>query len=429
MTKHKKKSPVILPPEPTKRFCSKCGKKHLAPTGSKCPAVVKPVRTSPKQTTPVKSPAKWPLKSHVRSPKILKQLKTIDARQEHAAETLTKLNQKVKTLEDNAIPPKGPISPEPLDHGGISPKARFQKRSGKITPIVSDHDDDDDDDLDVGFQGGIGPIGSYRYTSRDDALLGAAGLFPRSKARKSGIYQSSIDYVLNEVKWPQLHVRRLGRDPPEYDELTIPEFVVGYLKIIEKLPGSLKDICRSIGYLKSLMEDTAMFNWVVARESHAQVLTDIEQGLLRWTANVSMNSFRKEAIMRMMLTPDSQVDPLLHTQRAGVDSGQITVGQATADDKQPDDKIRVCFNFNKGTCSHQADHNTNGLMWIHICQHCISRTTQFNQHPEISCNRKRKGTGSKNAKWGERNVARPALLPKPRQALKNKFCLTRLSYQ
>ncbi len=79
------------------------------------------------------------------------------------------------------------------------------------------------------------------------------------KCKISGCSRTTQDFVVKEVDWPHFHVHRTdSRKPAAYNDLSIQEFVYGYLKKVEKeKDGSTKLLMA--GHLQELMQDALEF--------------------------------------------------------------------------------------------------------------------------------------------------------------------------
>ena len=106
----------------------------------------------------------------------------------------------------------------------------------------------------------------------------------RKKRAKSGRVKTASDFIKIEVEWPHYHVYRGGggRKPAAYDELTVEEFVHGYLATVleGKLSSSVQQLM--LQHLRYLMWDAAEFSFDAARSCHSIVLQHLEQRRLTW---------------------------------------------------------------------------------------------------------------------------------------------------
>ena len=93
------------------------------------------------------------------------------------------------------------------------------------------------------------------------------------------------------MDWPHFFVYRgSSRSPAKYDELTVPEFFMGYTRIVTKSDAATATLMLS--HLHYMMSDTAEFAWASVRNYHAIVLQQFELGHLTWTDEASIQMLR-----------------------------------------------------------------------------------------------------------------------------------------
>ena len=59
----------------------------------------------------------------------------------------------------------------------------------------------------------------------------------------------------------------------------------------------------------------------------------------------------------------------------------------------------ICQFFNQGSCIHQATHETKGVVYKHVCNHCFTKNDKAFSHSEMDCKTKLKNT-KKTSKLG-----------------------------
>ena len=103
-----------------------------------------------------------------------------------------------------------------------------------------------------------------------------------SKKLKSGRSRTSEDVVKRQVDWPHFSAfKGVARSAAEYDSLTIPEFVYGYLGNLLKSDVSHHTQLSMLKHLRELMHATTMFPWEGVRTYHGIVLRLMEHAELR----------------------------------------------------------------------------------------------------------------------------------------------------
>ena len=105
-----------------------------------------------------------------------------------------------------------------------------------------------------------------------------------SKKLKSRRSRTSEDVVKRRVDWPHFNVfKGAARSAAEYDSLTIPEFVYGYLGNLLKSDVSHHTQLAMLKHLRELMHDATMFPWEGVRNYHGIVLRLMEHDEVSWT--------------------------------------------------------------------------------------------------------------------------------------------------
>ena len=200
----------------------------------------------------------------------------------------------------------------------------------------------------------------------------AAGYDRKSlkKSKKSGRFKTAAHHAKFEVEWPQFHVYRgADRVPSEYDELTVAEFCYGYLKIAKNDKYMIK-------HLEQLTHLATLYKWEDVRNCHGFILTEMEQGRLKWGDNFQALFEAYAKITRINLeVPDRRSD-VMKIKSGTKSSVQNKQGQI------------VCFKFQRGNCSERNSHVSSAGYLLHNCEHCFKMTGNLYNHPAFECRRK-----------------------------------------
>ena len=189
-------------------------------------------------------------------------------------------------------------------------------------------------------------LGSYEEQARN-AIQGR-------HTRKSGRY-NSVDFVQtpHEVRWPnEGYHPPAGRKRVVYDELTMPQWVVGQLSNIFHMKDQVTARHALLQVILA-MKDATSLPWTAVRSAWATSMHDLEEGNLRWQDATQWSLNRISASQISMATSQSTT--------------------AT----QP---RKICKYYNEGTCSHEASHGT----YKHICSYC-DKQGRTAGHPEQKC--------------------------------------------
>ena len=90
------------------------------------------------------------------------------------------------------------------------------------------------------------------------AILGASGVSLNDFEGinvNSGFYRTMHDTKLFDVPWPNDSVYRNNGKKAMYDTMSIPEFVVGYCKIVVASHPDIRVTADHVGYLSDVMLD------------------------------------------------------------------------------------------------------------------------------------------------------------------------------
>ena len=169
-------------------------------------------------------------------------------------------------------------------------------------------------------------MASYEAQARQEASLGK-----QISTKKSGRFNAT-DAITSglELRWPNEGYQGTnGKKRTLYDELSLPEWVVGQLRNIYHIqdPAIVKKaLLQTILALK----DTTSLPWQAVRAAYANSMHDMEQGFLTWDDQMQWSLNRLSA---------SQI---------AMANANIVTTQGT--------HRKVCKYFNEGTCSFDGNH-------------------------------------------------------------------------
>ena len=173
-----------------------------------------------------------------------------------------------------------------------------------------------------------------------------------SKKLKSERSRTSEDVVKRRVDWPHFNVfKGAARSAAEYDSLTIPEFVYGYLGNLLKSDVSHHTQLAMLKHLRELMHDATMFPWEGVRNYHGIVLRLMEHDEVSWT--------------------DKPLIQELRAQYARTPGPAISRPSSYSSPSRPRSRARPCPEFQKGACTQADDHESlQGGRLAHIYGWC-----------------------------------------------------------
>ena len=204
------------------------------------------------------------------------------------------------------------------------------------------------------------------------------------RQNKSGYNRKAL-FRKRLAKWPSDYVFRWNDENPAYDSLTAPEFVSGFMSIIEEvlpiIPQNLQ-ANKLIHYLRNLMEDCPSSGWEGVRRAHKQVLNAIEYKRLKWEDTEAVYKVKTEALLHIR-----------HEANEAAAQPQSTFNTKTL----------PCPAYQTASCTHEGEHISDTLTLAHFCAFCLAQGNEH-PHPMINCHKakqsgRNKGqTKSKNSK-------------------------------
>jgi hypothetical protein len=194
----------------------------------------------------------------------------------------------------------------------------------------------------------------------------------RNRGKKSGRSKIVNDVIIRDIDWPHYHVY-MGPNhaPATYEELSIPEFVYGYVCQLLDGKNNAKTKTIQLSYLRDIMREATDHPWANVRNFHGIVLSQMEMARLSWTDDDAIRNLRDTYVTRApQLTA-------MHADSKGVNK-------------------RYCLMYQDGRCKQAASEHTSTRGAVHhICAFCYRATGNAYQHAEKDCIRKVKS--SKNS--------------------------------
>jgi len=342
---------------PNKRICSTCGVVHGAPKHEKCPENVQNTNA------------------------LLLSLQS----------SLELMNKRMEAVEK-----------ERTEAEKATPKAKKPKPKPKAKEKATELRDSSEDSSSDGEATPSALKSNARLQQLVDMRMLELGVVssdeeaaPRAKAtttqgkrsHKSGRVKTASDFVLHQVEWPHFHIfRGTTRQPASYDELSVPEFVCGFLRALEQEDDNATRLQR-LEHLRHLMADAAEFGWQGARNFHGILLQEMEKGRISW-ADVTgprVQDMRRQ-YSQQATRPDS------------TDTGRSSGATKAELPAVP------CYYYQRGICKQAGDHKSaKGQPLFHACMYCHTRTGAKYPHTENDCVRKEKDGVNDGAKAKQKN--------------------------
>ena len=165
------------------------------------------------------------------------------------------------------------------------------------------------------------------------------------------------------VVWPQdLAFVGTLRKRPSYEELTMSQWLLGFLRIAEEERDQVKKQ-NMYAYLTELMQDASDNSWAAAKGAHAVLMYRMQDGVLDWRDLEKIKKIRQTYARSVV-------------QNSGDSNAKRGSGNGVA-----------CRNFQSGSCGFPGNHEINGLYVKHVCSHCLSTVGKEFKHPRKDCNK------------------------------------------
>ena len=209
----------------------------------------------------------------------------------------------------------------------------------------------------------------------EDDCEGATDINRRKqRGKKSGLSRTIEDQVIRDIDWPHLYVYRgTDRKPAQYNELTLAEFVHGYLSMIDNPRNNLsREVMLNI--LKDMTLDATLYGWPQIRNFYRILASSIEMARFDWNDTIQISALGLQYAQKPVVTTQSHSVP-----RFGANPNSV----------------RLCIPYQKGQCVLQDGHEN----LVHACSYCFANTGMLFKHQEKDC--RRKFFASKNGQRGE----------------------------
>lgn len=172
-----------------------------------------------------------------------------------------------------------------------------------------------------------------------------------------------------------IHSQRRIRTLDSHDDLTLPEFLQGYVAMLSKMRSDDPVYHAMVWWLGPLGQALVDYQWHDMRDWINSVLHDVGQGRLSWLDEAVIADRLNTAKLRASV-------------KAGGD----------------DPVIPVCALYNQGRCSHEASHG----VFKHVCALCfVAQGIQYS-HSAQTCRRKHSNNQQANNRQYNRDTSQSA---------------------
>lgn len=188
-----------------------------------------------------------------------------------------------------------------------------------------------------------------------------------SKGKTSGATKTADDlHVRRDILWPHFYIHRgPERRPARYEELSLPEFVYGFLCMLDDSPEPAPVKSLMLAKLRDVMRDALDFDWLPIRNYVRIILQEIEREKISWSDQTAMQELRVLYLHRI--------------------SCENVIGKPAGQRKPV---LLSCLPFQQDKCAYTSDHNSARGPVRHVCGFCLKITGNGYPHPEKECRRK-----------------------------------------
>ena len=198
------------------------------------------------------------------------------------------------------------------------------------------------------------------------AQLISATLAPNTGSGKKNLAHSHV-------------VRGHKKEKTGLGELSLAEYNMGFIRLINSPDTDQVDAPLMIGHLEAINEDAATYEWEGIRFWSEEITTLIANGKLSWDDTVKIE------MLRLKLSQDKKLGGARDTRQ------DATTFDTLSDVSQEVRAARPappCRHVNTGQCTSKTHHVVNGYRYLHICAYCIYQKCSYLPHPEKDCRSK-----------------------------------------
>ena len=102
----------------------------------------------------------------------------------------------------------------------------------------------------------------------------------KAKVLKSGKTRTADSTVVKRITWTHELVYTLRGEPVTYELISLPQFVTGYLSVLDTVKSGERHIM--LKHPKELMADASTYRWEAMRAYHGVWLQQLENGRAEW---------------------------------------------------------------------------------------------------------------------------------------------------
>jgi hypothetical protein len=352
--------------------CSKCKGRHLPPTGAKCTRMPESVvdrsfqdseggeAAQPKegnmnsfQFSPGDAGSSHSLVGEVRNmtsimAQLITRLDSQDARIEAIQKTLGSHHGQASLLISSSQDASPPVISSTCSAPSLMPTLQQFRQDPTLVQQANRQIDRLDDD-------------TMGMSSKGNSV--------NTRAVKRGLARIGGDNApIMNIPWPHDFVLGSGEKRRlHYGDLTWSQFIQGFATIMEREPQEAV-VRAMISHLKFWAMEAGCLGYEHAKFSHANILTDMEDGLYGWLNREAITEARKNIITAPPSAQEVRSSSNYNFSRNNFNSGKKAEFRKAGHGEKT---ALPCYNFNEGKCKQSGDHESGNLLWRHTCFKCL----------------------------------------------------------
>jgi hypothetical protein len=191
-----------------------------------------------------------------------------------------------------------------------------------------------------------------------------------ARSMTSGRARTTRDIVVNDISWPHFYVYRgNSRRAVTYEDLSLPEFVFGFLESVFERAGIPRSILPEMYYLRDIMKDVSENPWETVRNFNGIVFQFLEMDRLGWSDIDKIAELRSMYLHNTrshnLPTRQSQTYQGSHNNRFVQQNSNPSPVQNSVN-LAANGPINFCIPYQKGECNMQSPHDVHGVTVNHI---------------------------------------------------------------
>ena len=158
-------------------------------------------------------------------------------------------------------------------------------------------------------------------------------------------------------------------------ELTLPEYLWGFIQIIKSKEGDNEDVPHMNLHLEKIMQDAKTYDWSCVRAWSEDIFTRVSKGTLKWSDTYQIDKLQTQTSHAREIQPQTN----------------STMGQKITEVYEMSEELwkaqpgPPCKSFQTDSCKYSTDHVQNGYRHLHVCIYCLANKCLLQPHSLKGC--------------------------------------------